>query len=128
MVDSWLRSVERYANLVNITSEEQTKFAATLLRGRADIWLRGLETSNSVPENWRDFKKALEEAFKPTQSLRLARDKLAALRQVGTVDDYVDKFRDVALEIPNLSPDEAQDRFERGLRSDIRAHVRTMAP
>jgi hypothetical protein len=53
---------------------------------------------------------------------------LATLTQTSTVDEYINTFHDIWLEIPTMTDEEAQDRFVRGLREDIQVHVYTMNP
>jgi hypothetical protein len=83
---------------------------------------------NEVPESWASFKAALIKEFRPTHALKIARDSLATLQQTSTVEEYVDNFQNLALEIPDMSAAEALDRFERGLRPEAFEHVRDMAP
>jgi hypothetical protein len=127
-VEGWLRSIERYAVLTKISEFEKVKFAATLMRGRAETWLRRLEAESTLPAEWHDFKNSVIKAFKPVHSVEMARDKLAVLNQTGSVESYVDAFQNLSLEIPDLSPAEAKDRFIRGLQPSIRAYVRTQVP
>lgn len=100
---------------------QRVKFVGTLLRGRAKGWLHRLAVMNQVPNSWAEFKAALIKEFKPTHALKIARDTLATLQQTRTVEEYVDTFQNLALEIPDMSAAEALDRFER-------EHVRDMEP
>ena len=63
--------------------------------------------------------------FRPDNSVRIARDKLAALRQTGNLVDYVNAFMDIKLAIPSMTDEEACDKFVRGLAlKSMRAHIR----
>jgi hypothetical protein len=66
---------------------------------------------------------ALKRQFEPVNSEKLARDKLAALRQERSARDYIHQFRTLVLEIPNISPEEVMDRFTRGLKPNIRKEI-----
>jgi hypothetical protein len=95
-IEGWLRSVERYAQLTRMTEDDQLLLAMILSRDRADIWIRTLEVKNNAPEDWTEFKEELKRFFKSVQSLRMARDNLAVHRQVGSVEDYIEKFQNLA--------------------------------
>ncbi|KAG2216413.1 hypothetical protein INT45_009910 [Circinella minor] len=63
----WIRSVERYLEMVELEQTRWIDYTATLFREEADTW---------CPPNHR----------------QLARDHWAALVQTGTVADYVTQF------------------------------------
>ncbi|CEP17368.1 hypothetical protein [Parasitella parasitica] len=54
---------------------------------------------------------------------------MAALVQVGDLTDYINTFMNIKLEIPNMTEEEAVDKFIRGLRDKTtRAYVRQYDP
>jgi hypothetical protein len=73
--------------------------------------------------DWDSFAKAITEYYQPTNAVVAARDHLARLAQRTTVKVYVDAFKDIAINIPNMTNDEKLDRFKRGLKQDVRLHV-----
>jgi hypothetical protein len=125
VIESWVRSVERYTLFQNWDSERSCLFATTLLRDRADAWFRTIENTDEAPTTWLELKRLLIEFFKPDNSVRIARDKLAVLSQTGDLVDYINTFMDIKLAIPGMTDDESCDKFIRGLSSKaMRAHVR----
>ena len=125
VIDSWIRTFERYTDYQGWDSVQKKRYAVTLLRGRADTWYRTLETSDDEPEDWLVFKRELVEFFRPDDSVRLARDKLAAYRQMGPLNDYVNGFMDIIAAVPGITDDESCDKFMRGLSNrDTRSQVR----
>ena len=125
LIDGWIRSVERYTEFHGWSSEKSCLFATTLLRDRADAWYRTLEVANDTPTSWLEFKRLLIDFFRPDNSVRIARDKLAALRQTGNLVDYINTFMDIKLAIPGMTDEEACDKFVRGLAmKSMRAHIR----
>ncbi|OBZ81557.1 Transposon Tf2-9 polyprotein, partial [Choanephora cucurbitarum] len=125
LIDGWIRSIERYTEFHGWSTEKSCLFATTLLRDRADAWYRTLEVSNDTPTSWLEFKRLLIDFFRPDNSVRIARDKLAALRQTGNLVDYVNAFMDIKLAIPGMTDEEACDKFVRGLAlKSMRAHIR----
>ena len=125
LIDGWIRSVERYTEFYGWSTEKSCLFATTLLRDRADAWYRTLEVANDTPTSWLEFKRLLIDFFRPDNSVRIARDKLAALKQTSNLVDYINAFMDIKLAIPGMTDEEACDKFVRGLAmKSMRAHIR----
>lgn len=125
LIDGWIRQVERYATFHGWSAERSCLFGTTLLRDRADAWFRTIENTEDAPTTWVEFKRLLIEFFRPDNSVRIARDRLAMLKQNGPLVDYVNAFMDIKLAIPSITDEEAQDKFVRGLVSkQMRAHIR----
>jgi hypothetical protein len=125
LIDGWIRSVERYSTFHAWNAERSCLFGATLLRDRADAWFRTIENTDEAPTTWLEFKRLLIAFFRPENSVRVARDKLAVLVQRGAVVDYINSFMDIKLSIPTMTDEEAHDKFIRGLSSkQMRAHIR----
>ncbi|CEP10247.1 hypothetical protein, partial, partial [Parasitella parasitica] len=89
VIDSWIQAVERYANFHSLNDSRTGLLAITLLRGRADAWYRSLEHDVKDPLGWLELKRELIDFFRPDNATRLARDKMAALVQVGDLTDYI---------------------------------------
>lgn len=133
VIDSWIRTLERYADFQGWDHRQMKAYAVTLLRGRADTWYRTLEmNADEEPEDWLGFKRELVDFFRPDDAVRLARDRLAAYRQIGSLNDYINGFMDIIAAIPGITEDESCDKFMRGIsnrdtRSQVRqAQVRTL--
>jgi hypothetical protein len=125
LIDGWIRSVERYATFHNWDQTRTCLLGSTLLRDRADAWYRTLENSDDQPTTWLELKRLLIDFFRPDNSVRIARDKLAVLKQTGNLVDYINQFMDIKLGIPTMTDEEACDKFTRGLATkQMRAHVR----
>src|SRR5947209_5538994 len=61
--------------------------------------------------------------FKPVNFAKAARDKLAKLRQTGSVKAYTALFTSIILEIGQISEEEQFDRYVRGLKDRTRQEV-----
>jgi hypothetical protein len=127
--DVWLFQFEQYAELVGLTDREKVQLAATFLEGPAAVWWRSvaIELQTHQPPNniitWTSFKNQLVQQFKPIDSTKMARDRLAELKQVGSVQKYNAEFNRLVLEAGNVGPIEALDRYTRGLKAEIRMEV-----
>ncbi|KAG1278060.1 hypothetical protein G6F66_012149 [Rhizopus arrhizus] len=125
IIDSWLRSIERFSEFNQWENVRTKNYALTLLRGRAEAWYRSLEVANDEPTDWATFKQELIDFFRPENSRRLARDKLQNYVQTGSLVDYINGFMDIIVGIPGISDDESCDRFMRGLQDPrTRCHIR----
>jgi hypothetical protein len=78
--------------------------------------------------SWDEFKALIGAHFKPINSVKAARDKLANHRQTRSVQEYTYRFRQIILEIPSMSEDEKLDRFTRGLKPQTRNEVELREP
>ncbi len=130
-VDNFLFAVHQYCDLANEPSEtSRITFAASLLKGAAATWWRALASTQpgQLPATWQDFCTLMKAQFQPINSVKIARDKLAVLKQVGSVRDYAFRFRTLLLEIPSMAESEKLDRFVRGLKPAVRREVELRDP
>jgi hypothetical protein len=123
-VTRWLFQVEQYLDLSGVQDDEQRVLHATLfLRGPALDWWRYCETSGRHIRIWAEFCRELTAQFQPINSVKRARDQLAALKQIGSVQDYIARFRSITLKIPDLSEGDKIDKFVRGLKPHVQREV-----
>jgi hypothetical protein len=125
----WLSVMNRQWNLHGITDDaSRIRIATSCLRGTALQWYNHKETQPNAPQTWEEFRLALVDRFCPLDETRTARDKLANLKQTGSVRAYAQLFSDITTSLPNLSADELLDRYVRGLRPLIRQQVELQNP
>lgn len=128
-VEAWIYSVESYLKLVQlgstvaISDNDKMTFAATLFSGSAANWWFVVVQSNQVPETWIEFLSRIREEFVPFDAERLARDRLHSIKQVTSVVDFLNKFRNIILTIPGMTDGEKWDRFRMGLKPHVRLEV-----
>lgn len=131
MIESWINSMDLYFQLVKVThGQDQLLYALSLLRGDAQLWFSQMKVyeAQQLPQDWSELKVLLRKEFVPINAVIQARDKLAALVQTGSVSGYINEFRRLKLQIPDLSHGDALDRFVRGLNKAIRVAVRARFP
>jgi hypothetical protein len=128
-VEQWLRDLHKYLTFAGETSEARAiNYSATLLREAAGTWWQLQEQRAATDEtilvktNWVAFADALRRQFKPISAREVARARLAALRQTGSVSTYTGQFNELTLEL-NLSTDEAKWRYYEGLHVTIRQEL-----
>lgn len=125
--ESWLRSIERYNQVAGKSTADLLAYTQALFRGDAEIWWTTMEQRGISPTSWTEFCEMVLNEFKPKNSIKAARTRMAELSQGNkSVSEYINEFRAIKLQIPNMTDEEALDRFERGLRNGVdgpRAHV-----
>lgn len=127
VINDWTTSVESHEELYNWGSERTYLFATSYLSGRAFHWHRQLRKTEGRPTTWDVFKTLLIEKFRPDNSDLLAHDRLASLRQVSTIESYVESFTDICILLEDITEDKKCDGFMRGLFSDeVRAILRNI--
>ena len=129
-VDSWIRSVERYAAAQGWDDSKTGKYAINLFKGRADAWYRSIEPpADKDPHGWLELKRLLIAYFRPEDSVLIARDRIANLKQTGDLPSFINTFMDLKLAIPDMHDSEAKDKFIRALSDPLmRSHLRRTRP
>ena len=131
-VEAWLFQVLQFAYITGIAEDDRTKWAATYLTGKAATWWRGLVMQQANGDidviTWNQFYKGLVSMFKPDNAKKIARDKLAALRQTLSVAKYNYEITQLFLEIGDVHESEKLDRYVRGLKDKVRMEVELTEP
>ena len=128
-VRQWIFSVELWFTAGHVTSDlERVTLAVSLLRDAALVWWRSIHDLAEAPTTWEEFKSATISAFEPVNPAESARDRLATLRQSGSVRTYAYVFRSTAMSIPGITDDEKKDRFIRGLKTNTMKEVKLRCP
>lgn len=102
VVENWLFAIETYQYAEDLGDNDTIKLAATLLVGEAATWWRHYVSNRSYPTEWDEFKAAITAEFKPANARKLALDQFASVRQLRSVQEYVNNFRNILLELPGL--------------------------
>src|ERR1700751_13550 len=128
----WLFQFNQYADINQVANGDRAKLAATYLEGNASTWWRNLvmqsgdRTGDGI--SWFDFQQSLISIFKPVNSKKIARDKLAVLKQTNSVAKYNFDFTQLCLEINDIHESEKLDKYVRGLKDNIRVEVELAEP
>src|SRR6202040_3372913 len=128
----WLFLFKQYAELSNVAEDQRPKLAATYLDDKAVTWWMPLvsQQPNNTADGftWQMFHDGLLTAFKPVNSKKIARNKLAGLKQTHSVQKYNDEFRTICRDIDDISEAEKLDKYVRGLKPTIRERVELSLP
>lgn len=127
--DAWIFAMKTYLKAKRAPDDEITlAFVTSFLREDALLWWRRhcIEWPSNHPariKDWSTFVQAIEANFRPVNQEARARDMLAELRQRGSARTYTREFRQLAMEIPSMPTHELQDKYIRGLKSQIKVEV-----
>ena len=118
-VTSWTTQMTNYVR--EEADEDALAIAVSYLDGAAHEWW--IVFSQSIEgrsiSTWEGMKAALIRRFDTLNKRKIARDKLASLKQVKDVATFNEDFLRVILDIPNISMGEQLDRYTRGLKPYI---------
>lgn len=126
-VDNFIFACSLYFDYHSLPQDRRVFFAASLLEGAAQTWWRfACEQAGARMHElmvWGTFESLLVGRFRTVNATRHARDKLASLRQTGSVHEYVRQFQELVMQIPGIDHAEQLDRFVRGLKTQTRREV-----
>ncbi|OIW20258.1 hypothetical protein TanjilG_07417 [Lupinus angustifolius] len=118
----WTHRVERYFVLKEVTEEEKMQAILMALDGKALSWYQWWSRCNPH-SSWEGFKVAVVRRFQPSM-VQNPFERLLALKQEGTVGDYVEEFEKYVGALREIELEFVKGVFLNGLRDDIKAEVR----
>jgi len=133
-VRTWLHSVGRYISLIQVGSDAEISdkqaidFASTFMTGVAANWWFTVVNGAKMPDSREAFSNLVIQEFVPQDSAVRARDKLSKLKQKTSVSAYLSEFRNIVINIQDMSEGEKLARFCEGLKSHILLDVRKNNP
>jgi hypothetical protein len=100
----WLNTVERVFKYHEIPEAKKTKLVAIKLRRRASAWweqlqVQRLHRGKTKVQSWVKMKKELSDQFLPYNYTQQLYQTLHNLKQIGTVEEYGDKFHQLIARI-----------------------------
>ena len=126
----WIFQMDNYFAMTRTSDQERVPYAAQLFKGSAMSWWIGLLGQLAAPGStvppitgWDDVKSRLYAQFASVNPHKEARVKLDALRQTHSVQDYINKFNKLAMDIPMMTQEEMIYRFEQGLKPSVQAEM-----
>ncbi|RMZ52121.1 hypothetical protein APUTEX25_003608 [Auxenochlorella protothecoides] len=118
----WWRRMESKLNLFGET-EERRRLAIFVanLRGSTASWAQSLtEGPDATVRTCAQLRERFFRHHGPLAGLQPGRDELYQLKQTGTVSDYAQEHRELAVHIKELSDDERRASFLQGLAPYIK--------
>ena len=135
-VRDWLEETANWLELSPCTPDQWINIAGTRLEKGASSWFRAEKASIRAGDrapwaDWREFAREITAAFSAITEEEQARKQLKGLSQTGSIQNYIQRFRDLKLRIPSMSVADTYAAFMDGLKPAIRQqiapHVDTLA-
>lgn len=111
----WIRNVERYFRAAKYSSQEKLELVALSLTGEVLNWYLW-EAEEEKFESWTQFKQRMLERFAESIDDE-PRNKLCALRQTGSVRQYVREFEELITQVKGIDEPNLISKFYTGLLS-----------
>ena len=126
----WLRKCHKYFLNYQIPACQRVDVVGMFLEGKADNWFQGVKLVNPGL-NWEEFSELLYERFSGKGSLDIV-EEFNKLQQVGTVEEYKEKFEELKTLMLTKNPklDESYfiSSFISGLKEEIKPMVKMFKP
>ncbi|XP_019459980.1 PREDICTED: uncharacterized protein LOC109359744 [Lupinus angustifolius] len=118
----WTHRLERYFSLKEVTEEEKMQATLMALEGKALSWYNWWSRCNPHP-SWEGFKIAVVRRFQPSM-VQNPFEQLLALRQTGTMEEYVEEFEKYVGALREIDPEFVKGIFLNGLKEEVKAEVK----
>nr|XP_027071740.1 uncharacterized protein LOC113696535 [Coffea arabica] len=126
----WLRKCHKYFLNYQIPASQKVDLVEMFLEGKADNWFQGVKLAKPGL-NWEEFSELLCERFSGKGSLDIV-EEFNKLQQVGTVEEYEEKFEKLKTLMLTKNPklDESYFVFSfiSGLKEEIKPMVKMFRP
>lgn len=120
----WIARAEVYFRVQDTRLEIKVNLAQLCMDGATIHFFKGLLEENERL-TWEQLKLALLERYGEVSDGNVF-EQLSALRQEGSVDEYIEDFERLILQIPHLPTDQYVGYFVHGLKDNIRGKVRSL--
>ncbi|KOM51969.1 hypothetical protein LR48_Vigan09g062800 [Vigna angularis] len=122
----WIAKAEKFFDLQNVTEREKMKLVYICMEGGASYWFRFWRKKTRHP-TWSLFTAALTRRFGGLKR-GFVYEKLAAMRQRGNVDEYIQEFEFLVAQAAGVNEEQLLGYFFAGLQEGLRNLVRPYDP
>jgi len=127
---NWMKKCSRYFALCKIPEAQWVDVASIHLTGRAETWFASYIAARKHVD-WNDFVVDVCNRFREDLGSKVVED-FHNLHQIGTVEDYLEKFEDLKalllLSMPMLPDDYFVSSFVGGLKPHLKSFVKALNP
>ena len=120
-VDSWVREMKKQFDFHDASvfpdGASRVRYAAMFFKGAALEWWDAMDKSGGVDQDWDRFVECVRERYRPMQASTVARERINALRQKGSVSAYCDVFLKELTPVTDMGPADQIFHFVKGLSS-----------
>ena len=113
---NYFDAVEQFITSANLSvQKEEVNAAISKITGNARMWLwRHVNTSREF-DLWDELKEAMTQKYALMEQLLQMHDKLAMMKQKGSIEDYNDAFNRIMAQIEDMTDTEAIPQYLWGL-------------
>ncbi|XP_017413041.2 uncharacterized protein LOC108324610 [Vigna angularis] len=122
----WITKAEKFFDIQNVTEREKMKLVYICMEGGASYWFRFWRKKTRHP-TWSMFTAALTRRFGDLNRGSVY-EKLAAVRQRGNVDEYIQEFEVLVAQAAGVNEEQLLGYFFAGLQEGLRYLVRPHDP
>jgi hypothetical protein len=125
VLGTWLTRMKNYLDMYKVEPQIRVAFAAEWLGGSAYMWYIAVSPLWIFPEgypSWEFFDNTMRSNFLPANMEHNYWDRWNNLRQIGSADSYVARFRQLRLFV-SVNDETAFDKFMRGLKWKIQEQL-----
>ena len=124
-IRDWLEETANWLELSPCTLDQWINIAGTRLEKGASSWFKAEKASIRAGDrapwaDWREFAREIIAAFSAITEEEQARKQLKGLSQMGSVQNYIQRFCDLKLRIPSMFVADIYAAFMDGLKPTIR--------
>ena len=110
-LEDWISKLEKYFKILPREEPQMVLLASMHLEGIAATWWRTYEKDLELGmatkiNSWEEFTGLLRKTFQDSYQIRKVRRDFLSLRQVGSVEEYNNKFREYTFKIRDLPKEE----------------------
>lgn len=133
-IDNFVWQMERYFEAMELNDDPtKVRTAALYMSDMATLWWRmhqqEVEKGHTPAiETWETLKTELKKQFYPVDATFQARDALMNLRHSGPIRQYIQKFSDLALQLPDMGEKDKLYHFLHNLSPWARQQVKLAEP
>jgi hypothetical protein len=129
IVEAWIASVNSFFALTNASAPHIYHYLNTIFGGEAAIWFR-YHFPDTVADTlqWATVRDSLRNFFTPPNKDRRLQDEWARLHQTESVAEYISRFCNLVMQLPEQSPLMLVDKFIRGLKPKTRIELELKDP
>ena len=122
----WLARAEKFFEVHGVKSELKVSMAFVSMEGPPVHWFQCL-TTKSLNLSWEKLRAELLKRYCGRRSGNIY-EQMAALKQRGSVKEYVQEFERTAAQLNNMSEEQHLGYFMNGLCNEIKRRVRIHNP
>ncbi|XP_052728288.1 uncharacterized protein LOC108338275 [Vigna angularis] len=123
---NWITRAEKFFEIQKVAEAEKIELAHISMEGSAGYWFKFWKEKAS-DRTWEGLKEALLIRFESRYRGGIF-ERMAAIKQTATVEEYVKEFEALAGQTKAFSDDQLLGYFLAGLREELRCQVRPHDP